>query len=213
MNRHGLRPAIFIGLVIAVLRILEQLPGPISLAMLVLDVSWPLTGALLVFRAAEAAADSVRRGGGASACYGAGLVAASLMTAVVQLLLRLALTGRPQSVDSWALPGPYAFAFEALGVLVAGGIGMVVHHNHCVVRRILDNLHDVQLRQRRLEQGLLESRLAAARAENDPRELFDALARLRAAYASRPTEADAALDGLIEQLRARRASTTREHPA
>jgi LytS/YehU family sensor histidine kinase len=53
----------------------------------------------------------------------------------------------------------------------------------------------------RLEQQLIESRLATAEAQIDPRMLFEALREIRSSLARAEPQADTQLDRLIRRLR------------
>jgi len=95
---------------------------------------------------------------------------------------------------------------DAVNVILLGGIALLAFYNHLSVERILQSVRTAELKRVRLERELIESRLATAQAQIDPRTLFDSLARIRNLYGSSPSEADRALQDLIETLRSRRSA-------
>ena len=64
-----------------------------------------------------------------------------------------------------------------------------------------------ELKRVQVERQLIESRLAATQAQIDPRELFAALADIKARYQAAAPDADEKLDGLIQRLRTALART------
>lgn len=199
----GFRPVLAVALAIMLLRVLENSDNqwpPYRVSGLLA----PLLAAPLVYWAAMAAGLAVQRGVGAFTAYGTTLLVAAVSTATVLLPIRQVLVGElpANGVDSlWVV---VSFLVDVLGVLEVGGVGMLVHHHHRVVRRIVDGLRDAQLERQRLERHMIECGLEAARATIEPRVLLEALAQVRASYRDAPAEADASLERLIDSLRARR---------
>ena len=90
---------------------------------------------------------------------------------------------------------------------IYGGFVMLVYFNQRMADRILENFRAAELRRVMLEQRLVDSRVAAAEAQIDPRRLFDDLARIRAEFAMDSPAADDSLNSLIQSLRAALART------
>jgi hypothetical protein len=164
---------------------------------------------LLLVLAALVAAEAVRRGAAPVRAYVGALIAAACVTAGLQFMLRQVLGIHPTegnmaslAVKEWVWIGS-----DVQTVLLLGGIGLLAFYNHRSVERILQNVRASELKRVRLENELVESRLAAAQAQVDPRTLFESLARIRNLYASSSPEADHALEELIQTLRARRVAT------
>jgi hypothetical protein len=164
---------------------------------------------LLLVVAALLAAEAVRRGAAPLRTYAAALIAAACASAALLFLLRLALGIHPLPGDasSAALREWVWIGSDIETVLLLGGIGFLAFYNHRSVERILQNVRAVELKRVRLENELIESRLATAQAQVDPRTLFESLARIRNLFAGSSPDADRALEELIQALRTRRVAT------
>jgi hypothetical protein len=159
--------------------------------------------------AALVAAEAVRRGTAPVRAYAGALITSACVTAGLQFVLRQVLGIHPTdgnmasaAVKEWVWIGS-----DVQTVLLLGGIGLLAFYNHRSVERILQNVRAAELKRVRLENELIESRLATAQAQVDPRTLFESLARIRNLYACSSPEADRALEELIQALRTRRVAT------
>jgi hypothetical protein len=105
------------------------------------------------------------------------------------------------------VPGPandsqrYGFIVLGLGTGTTGAFVMLVYLNQRTVERILDGVRGAELRRVQLERQLIESRLAAAQAQIDPKMLFGALADIRSGLAHAAPDADTKLSDLVQRLR------------
>jgi hypothetical protein len=153
--------------------------------------------ALCVLLAALCADESVSRGTRPLRTYSIALVAACAVTSVLQWYLRLWFgpAGMPQGF------GFTDFAIPFVDVMFLGGVGMLAYANRRTADRILESVRRAELSRVRLEQQLIESRLATAEAQIDPRMLFEALREIRSSLARAEPQADTQLDRLIRRLR------------
>ncbi|MBS0579249.1 MAG: hypothetical protein JSR36_08315 [Proteobacteria bacterium] len=195
-----------LGLVVNVLRFLDGW-GPTHnvIARTVFTTLAPL----LLVVAALGAAEAVRRGAAPVRAYLAALVAAACASAGLQFLLRQVLGIHPPAggVTSAVVKEWVWFGADIQTVILLGGIGFIAFYNRRSVERILQNVRSAELKRVRLENELIESRLATAQAQVDPRTLFESLARIRNLYASSSPDADRALEDLIQSLRTRRVAS------
>lgn len=175
-------------------------------AVLAMTIFTTVAPFLLVL-AALCAAEAVRRGTPPLRAYSVALVGAACGSAGIQFVCRQVLAVHATSgaasatVHEWVWIGS-----DAVNVILMGGIALLAFYNHRSVERILQNIRTAELKRVRLDRELIESRLATAQAQIDPRALFESLARIRVLYGSSPLEADGALQGLIDTLRGRRAA-------
>ena len=95
-----------------------------------------------------------------------------------------------------------AFGVRAcVGVGLYWGLGMLVYLNRQSAARMLAGVRVAELARMRLEQRLIDSRLAAAEAQMDPRLVLERLAHIRGLYDARQPGAEQQLESLIEDLR------------
>lgn len=88
-----------------------------------------------------------------------------------------------------------------------GVFALFVYLNRRVAQRMLQAVHEAELRRIQLEAQLVESRLAAAQAQVDPKMLFGALGEVRHLLDAASPDAEQRLDRLIQRLRNTLAST------
>ena len=195
-----------VGLLVNVLRYLD---GWGSTRHIVARISFTTIAPFLLVVAALVAAEGVRRGAAPARAYALALIIAASVTAGLQFALRQVLgvhrvagSMASDAVKEWVWIGS-----DLQCVILLGGIGLVAFYNHRSVERILRNVRAAELRRIRLDNELIESRLATAQAQVDPRTLFESLARIRNLYGSSTPEADRALEELIQTLRTRRVVT------
>jgi hypothetical protein len=197
-----------IGLLTNVLRYAENQGEPGLLSAFLLNTVYTTMASFAVLVGALCAAEAVRRGAHPLRTYSGALLAAGLCSALITAYARDELDvhdrihGASPALTWWLELGE-----DVLNVVAVGGVEMLLYHNRRMVDAILDGVRGTELRRLRLERQLIESRLAAARAQIDPRALFESLAGIRSLYQSAPEEADAALEALIDDLRARRAAS------
>ncbi len=194
-----------VGLVLNVLRFLDGW-GPTH--NVVARTFFTTVAPLLLVVAALGAAEAVRRGASPVRAYPSALMAAAFATAGIQFVFRQLWAIHPEpggaspAVKEWVW-----FGSDFQTVILLGGIGFVAFYNRHSVERILQNVRSAELRRVRLENELIESRLATAQAQVDPRALFESLARIRNLYASASPDADRSLEELIQSLRTRRVAS------
>lgn len=164
---------------------------------------------LLLVIAALLAAEVVRRGVAPLRAYGVALLGAASVSAGLQFVLRQALGIHPMTggISSAALQEWVWIGSDFQTVLLLGALGFLAFYNRHSVEQILKNVRAVELKHVRLENELLESRLATAQAQVDPRTLFESLARIRNLFACSSPDADLALEELIQTLRTRRVAS------
>lgn len=188
------------------LNVLRSLDGWGSTQHIAARTCFTTVAPLLLVVAALLAAEAVRRGSAPLRAYAVALIGAACVSAGLQFLLRQALGIHPMpgGISSTALAEWVWIGSDFQTVVLLGGIGLLAFYNRRSVERILQNVRAVELKRVRLENELIESRLATAQAQVDPRTLFDSLARIRNLFACSSPEADRALEELIQTLRARR---------
>jgi hypothetical protein len=185
-----------------------EMGTPRGLPQFWLDTALNTMAAFLVLLAALCAAEAVKRGARALRAYSWALVTAGCCIALIMGYARDVLDLHVDFGTASATLHPWLeFGLDVTNIFVFGGVSMVVYHNRRMVEKILDGVRATELRRLRLEQQLTESRLAAARAQIDPRRLFESLAGIRSLYQTAPEEGDEALNTLIEELRQRRAAS------
>jgi len=191
------------------LNVLRYLDGWGTTQHVVARTCFTTVAPLLLVIAALLAAEVVRRGAAPLRAYAVALSGAACISAGLQFLLRQALGIHPMTggISSAALQEWAWIGSDFQTVILLGGIGLLAFYNRRSVERILQNVRAVELKRVRLEDELLESRLATAQAQVDPRTLFESLARIRNLYACAAPEADRALEELIQTLRSRRVAT------
>jgi hypothetical protein len=191
------------------LNVLRYLDGWGTTQHIVARTCFTSVAPLLLVIAALLAAEVVRRGAAPLRAYALALVGAACVSAGLQFLLRQGLGIHPMTgaITSTALQEWAWIGSDFQTVILLGGIGLLAFYNHRSVERILQNVRAVELKRVRLEDELLESRLATAQAQVDPRTLFESLARIRNLFACSSPEADDALEELIQTLRSRRVAT------
>jgi hypothetical protein len=101
------------------------------------------------------------------------------------------------------------FAVLSYGISFAsaGSFAMLVYLNRRTAQWALERVTLAELRRVQTEREVVESRLAAAEAQIDPQELFDALAEIRADLARGAGSADLKLENLVQRLRQALAGT------
>jgi hypothetical protein len=102
----------------------------------------------------------------------------------------------------WIAIIPFAMDQSLWGVLA-----LFVYLNRHIAERMLQGVHDAESRRVRQETELVEFRLAATRAQVDPKLLFVDLAEIRDKLKIDAADADERLDALILRLRSALACT------
>ena len=160
-------------------------------------------GALLLLPAGLCADELVSRGAGPRVAYSLALLIASAATAVAQWYARLWFG--PAGMPTSLMAQQVAIAF--VDIVSFGGIGMLAYANRRTADRILESMRRAELKRVRLEQQLIESRLATTQAQIDPRMLFSTLGEIRDDMQRAAPGADGKLDTLIHRLRTALAKT------
>jgi hypothetical protein len=192
-----------IGLVVNLLRYLQNLGAQDAGRQLALNTIFTSVAALLIVVAAIWAAQTSQRGAPPFRTYALALGAISFLCAIVESFSRQVLfapaAGAVPDLNEWV-----ACAYDFVDVVAVGGIGMLAYHNRRRVTQIVEGIRAAELRHIQLRRQLIESRLAASHAQVDPNALFASLAYIRDLYARSDPGADRELDRLIEELRDRR---------
>jgi hypothetical protein len=81
-------------------------------------------------------------------------------------------------------------------------LGLLVFMNRRTTDRMLESVRGAELRRVQLDRQLLESRLATAEAQIDPKMLLGELAQVKRGFESGAPQAEDRLDALIQTLRA-----------
>lgn len=106
----------------------------------------------------------------------------------------------------------WVFLSTAEDIALICAFGMVIYMNRRTAERMLEGLQAAELKRLKLEEQLVESRLATAEAQVDPGQLLAALATIRDGFSRSAPDAHARLDELVQQLRNALARTARgEH--
>jgi hypothetical protein len=135
--------------------------------------------------------------------YGLPLALTSYAGAHVQSWILIALEREP---PGWEWLSVIDIGFEIAMYSAAFTLGYLDYHRRVeLVRRV----RAAELTRARHEQQLVESRLAAARAELDPERLLDEIGELQRLFVADPARADVQLDDLIDRLREKLAPTPR----
>jgi len=147
---------------------------------------------------------AVARGVRTLVAYALPLVLTSYAAAHVQSWILIALGREP---PGWDWLSVIDIGFETLTYSTAFTLGYVDYHRRVeLVRRVraaeLMRVHD--------ERQLVESRLAAARAELDPQQLLVEIDELQRLFVADPARAHRQLDDLIDRLREKLAPAPRD---
>jgi hypothetical protein len=160
-------------------------------------------GAAGVLLAVLCADEAVRRGVRTSLAYWIALLTASAATGAVQWYTRVWF-GLTPAMDPAAhtLVQLTQMGITALDVMLFGGSAALVYLNRRSAARALEAVRAAELKRVQIERRVIESRMAAAQAQVDPRMLFEALAEIQEGYRTSSADADGRLDQLIHQLQA-----------
>jgi hypothetical protein len=130
----------------------------------------------------------------------AGIASVSMLWVYVLIL------GLPH-VSHWS----HAVIETSFHMYIYGAFAMLVYMNQRTADRILENFRRATLRRVRLENQLVDSRLATAEAQIDPAMLFGALGDIKQAFERSAPEAEVELNTLIQSLRTALARTVAVH--
>ncbi len=196
-----------IGLFIISMRYLEAGGLPIPRYAPVLAAELLSVTPLLILLAALYAEECVVRGRGALLSYSICLTIAVCCGAVIQCVLQAWVRNHfmPHPADLVLHPWNQ-MAYEMLDALTPGSVAMYVFHSRRSVARTLNRLRMAELSRVRLEQSVIESRLAATRTQMDSSAMLASLMAIGQLYRTAPQEADAKFDSFVESLQSRRSS-------
>ena len=140
------------------------------------------------------------------------IVTSVVLLVVVNQLLAAAAAGATQwiYVTIYAIPWPsHTWGFtEASGHFsVPCSLGLLIFMNGRAAERMLEGVRGAELRRVQLDQQLVESRLATAEAQIDPKMLFGALAQIKRGFEDSRPNAEKDLNDLIQTLRTALART------
>lgn len=132
----------------------------------------------------------------------AGIASVSMLWVYVLIL------GLPRpNASHWS----HAVIETSFHMYIYGAFVMLVYMNQRTADRILENFRRSTLRRVRLENQLVDSRLATAEAQIDPAMLFGALGDIKRAFERSAPEAEVELNTLIQSLRTALARTVAVH--
>lgn len=109
-----------------------------------------------------------------------------------------------------AIPWPskvWGFTQASGRFSVPSSLGLLIFLNGRATERMLEGLRGAELRRVKLDQQLVESRLATAEAQIDPQMLFGELAEIKRGLENSQADAEQRLNDLIQTLRAALART------
>jgi hypothetical protein len=140
------------------------------------------------------------------------IVTYAILLLVVNQLLAAAVAGALQwlYVTIYAIPWPpntWGFTGASVHFSVPCSLGLLIFMNGRAAERMLEGVRGAELRRVRLDQQLVESRLATAEAQIDPKMLFGALAQIKRGLEDSRPNAEKDLDNLIQTLRTALART------
>ena len=110
----------------------------------------------------------------------------------------------------FAFPWParrWYFTYASGHFSLPASLGLLVFMNRRTVDRMLEGVRSAELRRVKIDQQLVESRLATAEAQIDPQMLFSALAQIKRDFNDSHPDAEKELDELIQTLRTALART------
>jgi hypothetical protein len=110
----------------------------------------------------------------------------------------------------FAIPWPakfWGFTSASGHFTVPSSLGLLIFLNGRVADRMLEGVRGAELRRVKLDQQLVESRLATAEAQIDPQMLFGELAEIKRGLENSQADAEKRLNDLIQALRTALART------
>jgi sensor histidine kinase YesM len=113
-------------------------------------------------------------------------------------------------VKIYAIPWPpktWGFTEASGHFSVPCSLGLLIFMNGRAAERMLEGVRGAELRRVQLDRQLVESRLATAEAQIDPKMLFGALAQIKRGLEDSRPNAEKDLDNLIQTLRTALART------
>jgi hypothetical protein len=161
--------------------------------------------ALVLLPIAFCAEEAITRGARPVVVY-------AILLAFINQFVAMAVAGAMQ----WAYCMVFACPWPSLrwGFTEAGGyfsvpasLALLVYMNGRAADRMLEGVRSAELLRVKLDQQLMESRLATAEAQIDPQMLFGALAQIKRGFEDSQPDADRKLSDLIQTLRAALART------
>jgi hypothetical protein len=140
------------------------------------------------------------------------IVTYAILLVVVNQLLAAAVAGALQwiYITIYAIPWPpntWGFTEASVHFSFPCSLGLLIFMNGRAAERMLEGIRGTELRRAQLDQQLVESRLAAAEAQIDPKMLFDALAQIKRGLEDSRPNAEKDLDNLTQTLRTALART------
>jgi hypothetical protein len=148
------------------------------------------------------------------------IVIYAILLIVVNQVLAAAVAAATQwiYVTIYSIPWPartWGFTSAGSHLSVPCSLGLLIFMNGRAAERMLERVRGAELRRVKLDQQLVESRLATAEAQIDPQMLFGALAQIRRGLEDSQPDAEKKLNELIQTLRTAlartRAATTEAH--
>jgi hypothetical protein len=161
--------------------------------------------ALVILPVAMCAEEAITRGARPIVVY-------SILLVLINPLIAAAVTGAMQwlylLVFTVARPPPrWGFTTASGHFSVPCSLALLIYMNGRAADRMLEGVRGAELKRVRLDQQLVESRLATAEAQIDPQMLFGALAQIKRGFQESQQGAEEKLNELIQTLRAALART------
>ena len=140
------------------------------------------------------------------------IVIYAILLVVVNQALAISVAGALQwiYVTIYALPWPsktWRFMEAGGHFSVPCSLGLLIFMNGRAANRMLEGVRGAELRRVKLDQQLVESRLATAEAQIDPQMLFGSLAQIKRGLEDSQPDAEQRLNDLIQTLRTALART------
>jgi hypothetical protein len=140
------------------------------------------------------------------------IVTYAVLLLVVNQVLAAAVAGALQRIylTIYAAPWPpqtWGFTVASTHFSVPCSLGLLIFMNGRAAERMLESVRCAELRRVQLDQQLVESRLATAEAQVDPKMLFGALAQIKQDLEDSQPDAEKKLNDLIQKLRTALART------
>lgn len=140
------------------------------------------------------------------------IVTYAILLIVVNQVLAAAVAAAMQwiYVTIYSIPWPavtWGFTGASGHFSVPCSLGLLIFMNGRAAERMLEGVRGAELRRVKLDQQLVESRLATAEAQIDPQMLFGALAQIRRGLEDSQPDAEKKLNDLIQTLRTALART------
>jgi len=190
---------------VPVLRYIEHLGRPAQPGRFLANLAFCAAATVILVSTARRAGIAVRAGRRPAMIYGIGLA-----TAVLAGILTLAAMPAVLRLLGLDLPAVYerrghvaSIISDGANIIALGGVALLLHYRRSVLAATLARIRGAELMRQLREREAANAQLALANARLEPQSVVAALGAVREAYGRDSAAADAALDRLIDELRAR----------